>query len=200
MSRAGADAAGAARQAAQPFGPYAFTLTKQDFAAFALRMGRRHAMRHEQRYGLATALGLLGASLAAVFAGWAFGLVESGPALWLFPAAAAALAFGKIFTHRQILRAQNAAVFEAAGEEALYEGRRRVTLDAEGVTLEDDAGPTRTGWAQVETVERQGGLIIFWTGLAAGITLPERAFANGADIDAALAFAQERQATARGGA
>lgn len=192
MSPADGDVSGTVAEAAPRFGPYAFTLTKQDFAAFALRMGRRQAMRHEQRYGLASALALLGATLAALGAGWFFDLVERGPALWLFPAAALALALAKLFTHRQIARAQKAAAFEAAGDEALFEGRREVTLDDDGVILGDESGRQRIVWAQVDSAERAGGLIILWTGLAGGVTLPERAFAGTSEVEACLAFAEGR--------
>ena len=178
------------------FGPFDASLTKADYAAFARRVGARLTQRHAQRYGAATVFLLLGASAAILVAGWALGFVEDGSGVALFLAAAGALALGKLFTRRQIALAQRAAAAEAAADATLYEGARSVWIDAAGLHLEQEGATRSVPWSSVDSAEEGDGLAIFWTGLAEGVTIPRRAFADAASLAACLAFAEARIAAA----
>lgn len=173
------------------FGPYRFTLTKEEFLAYAQEVGRRQLVAMDAKSWR------LSAFAAAAVSAVLMGLLAShtlDPATLMNLAVACVLAIlvGRFFIRRQIVRAQNSAIAQLAEERSAFAKEVTLALDEEGVSIEmggeSDARPFR----ELRQIARLSGMIVFWAGPNDGLALPERAIPSPQEAEAAFTFAKER--------
>ncbi|MBL8589492.1 MAG: hypothetical protein JNK46_13245 [Methylobacteriaceae bacterium] len=178
--------------AAPVFGPYTIALTPDEFASWAQRVGERQRAQLARRFGWRATIFMTAATAAILAAFVATGALPARVAATAFAAMAAASIFVRLATRRQIARAQQAAIAGLRGERALWGGERRVTLDGAGIAVETGGTRAARPWSAFAEVERIGGVLAIWSGVADGLALPLAAL--GADAAAVEAFARAKSA------
>lgn len=177
------------------FGPYQFSLSKDEFMRYAHEVGRRQLVELDAKSwrlsifaGLAI-LAVLG-GLAAAGAGDRATLTSGALA------SAGAILIGRMMIRRQIVRSQTMAINALAEEGVAFAKPVTLAIDADGISIEMGGARDVRAFSEVRDVARLPGLLVFWSGPSDGVALPERALSEAADGDAILAFIRARLAPA----
>lgn len=168
-----------------PAGPAPFRLTEAEFRAYAGRMGQRQAARLRQGHGPRATLILI-AVLVILCAGlWGAGVVERRTALLVFILTLFAALVARLITYALFASAQARAAADAASDPSLFKAERRVTAAPAGLTVVTGRDSQTIPFAAIQHIETGEGLLYIWTGTAAAVVIPDRAFA---DAEQARAF------------
>lgn len=175
------------------FGPYRFSLTKEEFVRYAHEVGRRQLIQLDAKSWRLMAFA--GLAVVAVLSGLAVsGATDSSTLTTGALACAGAILMGKFMIRRQIARAQTLAIDDLAKREDAFGRAVALSIDAEGLSIEMGEGRDLRPFAELREVERLPGLLVFWSGPNDGVALPERALASAEEGEAVLAFVRGRLA------
>lgn len=176
---------------AQSFGPYHFTLTRDEFVAYAREVGSRQLVELDAKSWRLVVLALL--AILAVLGGLAAsGAVDASTFATGMMASAGAILIGRWMIRRQIARAQGMAIEDLAKEGKVFARPVEMRIDAEGLHFSMDGARDSRPFSELVGVGRLAGMIVFWSGASDGVALPERALAEAEEGETILAFARER--------
>lgn len=173
------------------FGPYSFTLTREEFAAYASEVGRRQLAELDAKSWRLVAFALL--ALLAVLGGLATARTITWDVfLTGMLASAGATLIGRWMIRRQIARAQTIAIDDLAREGKVFAKPVDMRIDEEGLHFSMDGARDARPFAELVGAGRLAGMIVFWSGASDGVALPERALADSQEGEAILDFARAR--------
>lgn len=105
---------------------------------------------------------------------------------------------GAVATYRRMWRQSGAHADLARSRNATLRHMFQCHLRADGLMQRTSHGEVLTRWLGLEAAWIEAGLLLLVTEAGAGFTIPVRAFASPDEAAAALAYAQERIAAAKG--
>jgi hypothetical protein len=176
----------------QTYGPYAFTLTKDEFLTYAREVARRQMVEIDAKsWRLSAVAGLaVGAVLGGLgAAGSIDGATLSAGAL----GSIGAILIGRFMIRRVIARSHVSAIDALAAERA-YGDPVTLVFDGDGVSVDMGGRKDRRLFSELRSVQRLGGLLILWFGLNDGLAAPDRALPSAQEADALAAFVSSRVA------
>lgn len=173
------------------FGPYRFSLTKDEFMRYAHEVGRRQLVQLDAKSWRLTIFA--GLAVLAVLSGLAVSGVSDPSTLTSGAlACAGAILIGKFMIRRQIARAQTIAIDDLARREDVFGRPVTLIVDDAGLSIEMAGADDLRAFAELREAGRLPGLLVFWSGPNDGVALPERALADPAEGEALLRFVRAR--------
>ena len=161
-----------------------YELTKSDFVETVLYIqGKSDSIRKQRRRGFLIMF-VLGTYIALMLL-VSYGVEFTGEILiWL-----SCFLVVFLFLFRRSHRKQMNRLIEPEGFESTL-APTTLTLDAEGVTVENDFHFTRLKWLAITQVRENPDYLFFYTNPLTAHAVPKRAFPTPADADAFYAFAR----------